>query len=123
MNIIQVLSDAYFWIMALSINMIFQFIKPFIKIYIIPGLNFILPNKMQIDTSHERATLYKVFLFFLSLIAFWLMNRYDTVKLIENSLIVSALWLAFMSELIYDVGYKTLYSLIKKRFTKEIGDV
>jgi len=110
---IQLLSDKWFWVMALTINIVFSVIKPIVDNMIL-FINSHMPSKIQIDTDDEKRTFYYIVIIGLSLITFYLMKQYDTVKLIENSLIVSAIWLAIFSIIIYDIGINFILSMFKK---------
>ena len=119
---IKLLSDTWFWVMAISINVVFSVIGKKLVDDFIVFLNKILPRKMKIDTENEKRTFYYIALMLMSLGTFYLMNKYDTVKIIENSLVVSALWLTMFSIFIYDIGINLVLSMIKKLITTKIDD-
>lgn len=120
----ELLSTPFFWVMAFSVNIIFKiFVKPMIKDFVIPFLNNIMPKRIQIKTPEERRSIYWAAIVCLSFIVYWLMWKYDTVKIIEDSLIVSAAWLAIMSVLIYDVGVKFFWSILKRALQNNMEDM
>ena len=117
----DLLVSPFFWIMAFTVDVLFKvLVKPFLKKVFIPGLNKILPAGLEIKTPAERRNIYWFFIVLLSIVVFWLMHKYDTVKTIEDSLVLSAAWLAIMSVLIYDVGVNFFWSILKRALQKGV---
>jgi hypothetical protein len=101
---------------ALFVNIVFEMVKPVVKKVVIPSINKVLPKGMDIETSKERTGFYWFCIWVLSVMVFYLMEKFDTVKLIENSLILSAIWLSVMSISLYTVGWQFLIQVFVKKW-------
>lgn len=106
----------WYVLLAVGINIVFKIIKPFLKVEIIPIINKVLPKNLDIITEEERTGFYWLVIIFMSMGVFWLMKKYDTVKLVENSIVISALALSAMSIFFYTFGIKILLPMIKRKF-------